>query len=203
MIYKKFFDSLQIPLKETSRNFAAIFHAIALAFDSLQIYASNVLSLSFIQSRKDSEKHAKDRGIHKIKNEGNASYYERVLNAYSFNKNSSTFAGLTKILRMAVSKEFTIQEMYLTNWILGEERLGFVMNKGEKVYTTFLGADYISYYFVISFNSPLTLEEKLYLDELIDLYKPAHTGYHVDARIADDWKLDDIEQLGITTYIEG
>lgn len=202
MTFKEYFNDLKIPLKETSKNFVALFHAIALAFESVKKYSNHILSLYFIQSGNALQKYAEDRGIVRVKNEGTESHFQRVLNAYAFLKNSSTLEGLTNILKLAISKEFTIRELYLDNWILGEEPLGFIMKEEEKHYTTFLGADYTSYYFVVTFDVPLTLDEKNYLDKLIDLYKPAHTGCHIDARIVDEWKLDDSERLGITTYIE-
>lgn len=202
MPYKQYFNSLKIPLKETSKNFVFLFHAIAESFNLLSKFLETILNSHFISRNAEESLWAKERGIVKIKNEETSSYLDRVLNAYEFNKRSSTLDGLTNILKSAINKKFSLRELYLDNWILGEEPLGFIKKDGERHDTTILGADYTSYYFVVSFNDPLTLDEKIYLEELIEIYKPAHVGYHLDARIVDDWKLEDSELLGITTYIE-
>lgn len=194
--YASYFNSLKIPLKETSKIFVSIFSAIALSFQNTYFYAEEVLKTYFIQSEQNIEEYAKDRGISRIRNESSRSFQNRVLGAYSFMKNSSSKIGIENILKSFTEKSFMIRELYQENFVLG--------NKEEKLgETTLLQSSLASYYFVVEFDNPLTVEEKRYLTEIIESYKPAHMGFHLNARIVDDWKLGNVEEkLGINTYLE-
>lgn len=194
--YTSYFNSLQIPLKDSSKVFVSIFRAIAQVFEDLSSYAEEVLFYHFIQSEKDSEMYSRDRGVTRIKNESLHTFQSRLINAYTFNRNSSTLRGLTDILRSFTEKEFVVRELYREDFVLGkaEEKLGI---------TTQLQSSLASYYFVVDFSNPLTVEEKKLLTEILDQYKPVHIGFQINARIADDWKLGDIEEkLGVNTYLE-
>ncbi|MGL4677178.1 MAG: hypothetical protein ACRCWI_05880 [Brevinema sp.] len=188
------FNSLLIPLKDTSKVFVGMFSAIAKSFENLKSYTEDIIQRHFI-SNDDFEEFSKDRGIVRIKNESSQSFYSRVLGAYSFLKNSSTKQGIIDILRSFTEKEFRVRELYREDFVLGNpnEKLGI---------TTQLKNSLASYYFTMDFTNPLTVEEKQYLTEILDLYKPAHIGFHLNARIVDDWKLvNKEEKLGINTYL--
>jgi len=195
MNYKEYFNSLKIPLKDTSKNFVKLFESIAESFQDLQEFSQNILNECFPRYSKDIDKFAKERGISCIKNEKEASYKERVIKAYSFLKTSSTLQGITSLITQVTPKKFVVRELYTEDWTLGakDEKLGD---------NTILGGDVSSYYFVVEFDS-LTIEEKAYLEEIIELYKPAHVGFHINAKILDDWILGlDTELLGENTYLE-
>ncbi len=195
MMFKEHFNSLLIPLKQTSKNFVSIFITIANAFDILKIYAEDILYRHFIQSKSNTEKFAKDRGIQKLSREDTNKYYDRVLNAYDFLKNSSTTKGIIGILKSITDKEFELREIYLDDFELDSEN-----ELLEE--TTILGSDDSNLYFIVSFPNPLTVEEKAYIEEVIELYKPAHVGFRVEANILDEFILDDDnEKLEINTYL--
>lgn len=195
MNYKQLFTELKIPLKETSNNFVAIFTAIAGAFDSLRDFSIAMLESHFIQSKSSERLFAEERGIEKIKNESILSFQKRVLNAYSFLKNSPTRQGIESIIKSSTTKDFKIRELYREQFILGnlQEKLGE---------NTQLQSSLASYYFVVGFTQALTVEEKNYVEEIIELYKPAHIGFHLNASISDDWILGKAnEKLGKNTFI--
>ncbi|MGL5956781.1 MAG: hypothetical protein ACRC0X_09350 [Brevinema sp.] len=192
--FLELFYSLQMPLKETSKNFVIIVTAIGEVFDTLVRYSEQMITRYFIQSEQDLELFAKDRGIQRIKYESMRSFQGRVLNAYTFLKNSSTKVGIEGVIKRSIEKNFEIKEIYQDNFILDHE--GEILEE-----TTYLSDD--NFYFVVKFYDPLTVEEDLYLKEIIELYKPAHIGYHLEAMILDDFILDDDnEQLEINTYLE-
>lgn len=208
MTYKEYFNTLKIPLKETSTVFKVLFTAIAEEFDSLRNFAKMIVNSHFVhtdnylidEQRSDegltSERlFAEERGIVKIKKESDKNYGQRVLSAYEFNKRSSTLEGLRDILSSATDKEFTIRELYRDDWVLGEEPLEFIEDEnGDKIDTTILGSNFVSLYFVVDFDQiKLKLDEKEYLEQLIELYKPAHIGYHINAQIEEeDWRLEGV-----------
>ncbi len=142
----------------------------------------------------DLTKFATERGLYKMKDESQEQFQSRIINAHRFLLASSTLIGLRNIIDNVINsdptllpKKFDIRELYTEDWVLGEEQLD------ENV---ILGNDVSSYYFVVDFgNDPIRLAEKIYLDNIIDLYKPAHIGYHINAFILDDWVLDDKDEI--------
>ncbi len=195
MAFIEYFKSLLIPIVQTSAVFTAVCSAVAKEFQALWQYGIYILELCFIQSKNSTSIYAKDRSIDAIKNESEASYYMRTLGAYSFLKFSSTRNGIESILKSFTDKDFIIRELYKDSFILGKTKLGV---------NSFLQSSQASYYFVVRFDVPLSVDEKLYLEELIDMFKPAHVGFHIDARISDDWILGaEGEKLGINTYLGG
>lgn len=135
--------------------------------------------------------------------------------------------------------KFTIRELYTEDWVLYKDTLGLdndvlglnsilraqnwilseeepeekdlVLVKYRLGSESILGYDTL-FYFIVDFeNNRITLDQKKYLNIIINLYKPAHIGFHINAFIQDDWILDDKsveqdipydEKLGINTYIE-
>jgi len=195
MTFKEYFNKLLIPLKDTSKNFVSLFISIANSFDSCKIFAHKILNNYFLKDSKDIEGFAKERGISRIQNEKEVAYKNRVIKAYSFLKYSSTLEGIKSLITQITNKKFIIRELYSEDWILNNdnELLGD---------TTILGGDVSSYYFVVEFDK-LLIEEKTYLEEIIELYKPAHVGFHINAIILDDWILgEESELLGKNTYLE-
>ncbi len=194
MTFKEYFNSLLIPLKATSNVFISIFESIAESFDLLKSYSILIVEKFFVSA--DVDEFAKERSVTRILNESDSSFNTRVLNAYKFLTTSPTKIGLQNILSSVIDKEFEIRELYTENFILDDanERL-------EE--TAILSGDEASFYFIVEFAVPLTVAEKDYLESIIDLYKPAHVGYHIGATILDDFILDDTnEQLEINTYLE-
>lgn len=191
--FKEYFSNLQIPLKDTSNMFIIIFESIAASFDLLKKYGVSTVEKFFVDS--NLEEYAKERCIYKIQEESNNSYKNRVLNAYQFLKYSSTSIGIKDVISNAISKSFEIRELYQENFILG--------NSSEKLgINTKLHTSLSSYFFLVEFIQPLTVKEKYYLEKIIDLYKPAHVGFRINATIVDDWILgDENEQLGLNTYL--
>jgi hypothetical protein len=195
MNFIQHFNSLKIPLKETSKVFKSLFESIADSFNALHGYFIELLGKHFISNNSSVRLFAEERGIERIKGESDISFRKRVLNAYHFLKSSPTRQGIEAIIQSSIAKEFEIRELYQENFVLGnpQEKLGI---------STILQSSLASYYFVLDFSQPLTVEEKSYLKEIIELYKPAHIGYHINAMILDDWILGkDGEFLGENTYL--
>ena len=224
-IYKRnpitnLFKELYFPLKSKTLSestppipttMAKFFEIIAYHFD--QVYKERVLILSSsfpsnsliladkvldLRFNTDLEKFAKERGLYQLKNESNLQFQSRVINAHRFLLSSPMLSGLEHLITSVISddpKDFTIRELYKESWILGKGSLGVDM---------ILGSNVFSYYFIVDFGQiliPLVL--KTYLEDIINLYKPAYVGFHIKAFILDKWILGDKgEKLGINTYIE-
>ncbi len=195
MNFIQHFNSLLIPLKATSKIFNSLFLAIAGVFDSLHEFSKMILNSHFISNNSSLILFAQDRGITKIKGESEESFQIRVLNAYQFLKLSPTRQGIENIIKSSVSKNFVLRELYQEDFILDNEQESL-----EE--TTILSDDSSNYYFVVEFSQSLTVEEKSYVEEIIELYKPAHIGYHISATILDNFILDDdAELLEYNTYL--
>jgi len=148
----------------------------------------------------DLEKFAKERGLYKMNNEEDKQFQSRIINAHRFLLTSPTLNGLKDLITSVISDdptEFTIRELYTEDWVLGKDMLGT---------DSILGNDTPAYFIVDFKEIPITLNQKIYLDNIINLYKPAHVGFHINAFILDNWILDDTneknEKLGINTYLE-
>lgn len=194
-MFEYLFSSLMLPLKDTSLIFRVIFRTIILSFEDTIDYLQQIVQHSFIKNNKEFHLWAKERAIAYIRNESQESYYSRVLNAYSFLKNSSTKSGMENILRSFTNKDFQIRELYKENFVLG--------NKAEILgVNTVLQSSLASFYFVVDFKNSLNLDEKLYIEKIINIYKPAHIGFHINATVIDNWILGKEEEyLGISTYL--
>ena len=137
---------------------------------------SNVIYSRF---NKDLEKFAEERGLYKLKNESDLQFQSRIINAHRFLATSPTLDGLTNIITNAISndpKEFTIQYLYDKCWYLGET----LLDKNLILENNILS------YFIVDFDTtPITLEQKTYLESIINLYKPACIGFYINAFILD------------------
>ena len=214
------FKELYFPLKSKTLSestppipttMAKFFEIIAYHFD--QVYKERVLILisSFpsnsidittdknndLRFTADLEKFAKERGLYQLKNESDVQFQSRVINAHRFLVTSPTLSGLDQLLTNVIKddpKDFTLRELYREDWVLGKDVLG-----DESI----LGND-TPFYFIVDFKKiPIKLDQKTYLEDIINLYKPAHVGFHINAFILDNWILGGInEKLGINTYLE-
>ena len=193
--------------------------------NSLEITTQNPHDLRF---QSDLEKFAKERGLYRIIGEKDPIFQSRIINAHRFLLASPTLSGLKDLITSILGEEppkFIIRELYKEDWILGKDVLGkdvfgndsILKNQNWILGKYSLGADSIlgndpSFYFIVDFESnKITLEQKKYLNNIINLYKPAHIGFHIKAFIQDNWILDDKsvelippqdEKLGINTYLE-
>ncbi len=178
MTYKQLFESLKIPLAQTSSVFVAMFTSIAMIFDALQDFLMYTIDQFFISNCADVTPYAEERGMYKVKNEDEATFRKRVINAFKFLQNSSTRDGMEEILRTITSKEFILVEPNKESFILGDsdEKLGI---------NTVLQGDVLSTYlfFLVEFSSSLTTAEYDYISEIINIYKPAHVGFAINATI--------------------
>ena len=197
------FKELYFPLKSKTLSestppipttMAKFFEIIAYHFD--QVYKERVLILSSsfpsnsidittdknndLRFTADLEKFAKERGLYQLKNESDVQFQSRIINAHRFLVTSPTLFGLTDIITNVISdnpKDFTIRELYKESWILGQHYLGI---------DTVLGNNMDSYYFIVDFKAnAITSDQKAYLENIINLYKPAHAGFHINAFIDD------------------
>ena len=113
-----------------------------------------------------------------MNNETPKQFQSRITNAHRFLLTSPTLNGLTDIITNIIKddpKEFLIRELYKESWILGENYLGI---------DTILGNNMESYYFIVDFkDNHITLDQKVYLENIINLYKPAHAGFHINTFI--------------------
>ena len=215
------FKEIRFPLKSKTisdsypssipTTMAKFFEIIAYHFD--QVYKERVLILSSnfpsnsiditidkandLRFKADLEKFAKERGLYQLKNESDIQFQSRVINAHRFLVTSPTLSGLKDLITNVIKddpKEFTIRELYREDWVLGKDVLG-----DESI----LGNDTPSYFIVDFKKTPIKLDQKTYIEDIINLYKPAHVGFHINAFILDNWILGGInEKLGINTYLE-
>ncbi|MGL5721593.1 MAG: hypothetical protein ACRCY4_04255 [Brevinema sp.] len=193
MILKLFYQ-LTIPLRETSLVFKALFSAIARECDILLECAYLLTKQSFPRYGEQIEPFAKERGVVRIKGESLADFTKRVERSFAFLTTATTREGIIQLIKTFTDKDFTLKELWEDDWILGDddEVLGT---------STTIGGEDAANTFVVVFDS-LTLDEKNYISELIELYKPAHVRCVLRAQIQDDWVLGaEGEDLGISTYL--
>lgn len=164
--------SLAIPLYQTSLVFKTLFTAIALQFNGLADAGTTLAKQAFPQCTNWIAAIANDRGIVRIAGESDPAYKNRVTYAYEFQRNSSTFAGITSLIQRITDKPFVIRELYKETWILGDpkELLGI---------TTILGSPLDRFFFIVEFQTILTNHEKIYITNILDIYKPAHTDFRI------------------------
>lgn len=191
-----YFYSLVIPLRETSKVFTALFTAIAEQFDLLYGYGAELVKQAFpkFSSPLGLAMWGRERGVINIKGEASGNYAKRVEKAFGFLQAASTKDGIIALVRQFTAKPFELRELYADNWILGDAK--------ELLGTNTLLGWTGSYQFNLVFGQPLTLAERDYITELVNIYKPAHVVFKVIANIADDWLLgNEGEALGISTYL--
>lgn len=209
----RYFYSLAIPLRETSKVFTALFTAIARQFDLLYGYGVELVKQAFPKFSSDGLRNTggqpsiappaygtslslfgQERGVVNIKGEPSANYAKRVEKAFGFLQAASTKEGIIALVRQFTAKPFELRELYTDNWVLSDAKELLGVN-------TLLGWTG-SYQFNLVFGQPLTLGERDYITELVNIYKPAHVVFKVIANIADDWLLgNEGEILGISTYL--
>ena len=187
-------ESTPSPIPTTMAKF---FEIIAYHFD--QVYKERVLILSSsfpsnsldiltlkpndLRFTTDLEKFAKERGLYQLKNEKSEQFQARIINAHRFLLTSPTLSGLTAIITSIISddpKKFIIRELFKESWILGVDILDENM---------ILGNNFDSYYFVVDFkgeDNEITSNQKTYLENIINLYKPAHVGFHINTFLNDE-----------------
>ena len=193
MILKLFYQ-LAIPLRETSAIFRALFGAIAKECDVLLDYAKLLTKQSFPRYGESIEPFAKERGVARIRGESSSGFMKRTEKAFAFLTTATTREGIIQLIKTFTDKPFTLKELWEDTWILGDdtERLGV---------NTSIGGEQATSTFVIVFGF-LTLDEKNYITELVELYKPAHVKCILLAQIQDDWILGATdERLGISVYL--
>ena len=157
----------------------------------------NINNAIYSRFNEDLEKFAKERGLHRMNNEKVEQFQSRIINAHRFLLTSPTLSGLKDLITTVIKddpKEFTLRELHTEDWILGKDVLGDESILGNNT----------PFYFIIDFKKiPIKLDQKTYLEDIINLYKPAHVGFHINAFILDNWILGGInEKLGINTYLE-
>ncbi|SFB88670.1 hypothetical protein SAMN02745150_01198 [Brevinema andersonii] len=165
-----FLISLNIPLYATSQVFRDLFTAIAMQFNKLDKTVIKFVSQGFPQDTSLLEHIAKDRDIVRLQGESEASYRNRVTYAYLFRKQSATNSGITALIQRITNKPFVIRELFRETWVLGNvrEKLGK---------TTILGSPLDRFFFIVAFQTSLMKEERTYIQRVIHLYKPAHSGF--------------------------
>ncbi|MGL4562251.1 MAG: hypothetical protein ACRCVW_00130 [Brevinema sp.] len=161
-------------LAQTSKIFANICHSFYEQFDPINRLVDDLIKNSFpILTSPFLDKIAIDRGITRIKNESLKSYHYRIRYAYHFLKNSSRINGIEQLIRTIIpNKTFHIRELYLENFILGDEKEQLGIN-------TIINSSDQKFYFVIDIHD-LTNEESEYLEEIIHLYRPAHVQFRIN-----------------------
>ena len=192
-----FFLSLAIPLRDTSRVFSALFTAIAREFEALYRYTAGLVKEAFPKFSGPVALHlwGRERGVINIKGESSADYAKRVERAFDFLSTASTKDGIIALVRQFTPKPFELRELYSDNWILGGAGEGL----GDNTLLGWTG----SYQFNLVFAQSLTIGERDYIAQLVELYKPAHVVFKIIAQIADDWLLGaEGELLGISTYLQ-
>lgn len=164
--------SLSIPLYQTSLVFRTLFTAIALQFNGLAEAGTTLAKQAFPQYTNWITAIANDRGIVRIAGESDQAYKNRVIYAFEFQRNSSTFAGITSLIQRITDKPFMIRELYKETWILGDpkELLGI---------TTILGSPLDRFFFIVEFTEKIEETEKTYIENILNIYKPAHTGFRI------------------------
>lgn len=164
--------SLSIPLYQTSLVFRTLFTAIALQFNGLADAGITLTRQAFPQDTEYLAAVANDRGIVRIAGENDQAYKNRVIYAFEFQRNSSTFAGITSLIQRITDKPFMIRELYKETWILGDpkELLGI---------TTILGSPLDRFFFIVEFTEKIEDTEKTYITNVLNIYKPAHTGFRI------------------------
>ncbi len=195
-------ESTPYPIPTTMAKF---FEIIAYHFD--QVYKERVLILSSsfpsnslniltlkpndLRFTTDLEKFAKERGLYQLKNEKSEQFQSRIVNAHRFLLTSPTLSGLEQLIINAISndpKNFTIRELYKESWILGDND-STSLKKTNLGIDTILGNNFDSYYFIVDFkykDNPISLDQKSYLEHIINLYKPAHVGFHINTFLNDE-----------------
>ena len=193
MIVELFYQ-LAIPLRETSAIFRALFGAIAKECDLLIDYAKLLTKQSFPRYGESIEPFAKERGVARIRGESYSSFMKRTENAFAFLTTATTREGIIQLITTFTDKPFTLKELWEDTWILGDdtERLGI---------NTSIGGDNSANTFLLIFGF-LSIDEKNYITELVELYKPAHVKCILQAQIQDNWILGiEGEILGLSTYL--
>lgn len=171
-----FFSSLPLPFPSTI--IRMIFSVIAYVFDIIYQQAYDIVLGCFPKYSEDLDPYAQERGITKIQGESDIQFRKRITYAYQFARFSSTLQGIEDMISTILGGTVSIRELHTEDWILGHERLGE---------NTILGNDVSSYYFVVDLGDrSLTLVEKRYLEQVIEEYKPAHVGFHINAHIVDE-----------------
>ena len=161
------------------------------------INISNAIHSRFVA---DLEKFAKERGLYQLKNESDPQFQSRIINAHRFLLTSPTLSGLTDIITSVISddpKEFIIRELYTESWILEVD----ILDKN-----TILGNNISSYYFVVDFqnkDNEISSVQKAYLENVINLYKPAHAGFHINAFLTGETSDNvDEKEPKVNTYLD-
>lgn len=164
--------SLSIPLYQTSLVFRTLFTAIALQFNGLAEAGITLARQAFPQYTNWIAAIANDRGIVRIAGESDQAYRNRVIYAYEFQRNSSTFDAITSLIQRITGKPFVIRELYKETWILGDPKELLGTN-------TILGSPLDRFFFIVEFQTVLTNQEKTYITNVLSIYKPAHTGFRI------------------------
>ena len=169
------------------------------------INISNAIHSRFVA---DLEKFAKERGLYQLKNESDPQFQSRIINAHRFLLTSPTLSGLTDIITSVISdtpKKFIIRELHKESWILGDNN----SDKDTSLKTnlglnTILGNNISSYYFVVDFkDNEISSVQKAYLENVINLYKPAHAGFHINAFLTGETSDNvDEKEPKVNTYLD-
>ena len=161
------------------------------------INISNAIHSRFVA---DLEKFAKERGLYQLKNESDPQFQSRIINAHRFLLTSPTLSGLTDIITSVISddpKEFIIRELYTESWILEVD----ILDKNM-----ILGNNFDSYYFIVDFqnkDNEISSVQKAYLENVINLYKPAHAGFHINAFLTGETSDNvDEKEPKVNTYLD-
>lgn len=194
--YEYFKDILAVPLLEDEK-IQIIYEVVSEQLDEFMDVLVEVKKEFFISlADYNFSNLAKERGITKLKYEDEDSFKNRAVYALLFYRSSSTKEGLEAILKLCTTKTFTLTESYKGAWIFGKSRFGI---------NTYAYSSESANTIILEFFQMLTDEEKTYITQILDLYKPAHVAVYIKEPLEENqkvWLLGE-RSFGLTTYIGG
>ncbi len=169
--YEHLKNVLKYPLCYSSEVFKGLFKTIGSFFDQLKndIYVTKA-QMYAVKTTKGIFKFAKERGITKLKYETEEQFKQRVIYAFQFYATSAPKQWIEKILSYVIDKDFIVDECYQNSWVLGESQLG--------IDTYISHEEYIRAFF-IRFSESISSEEREYIDQIMNHYKPAHVAHYI------------------------
>ncbi len=171
--YEHLKNVLKYPLCYSSEVFKGLFKTIGAFFDQLKndIYVTKA-QMYAIKTTKGIFEFARERGITKLKFETDEQFNNRVIYAFQFYATSAPKRGIESILSYVIDKPFIIDECYQESWVLDVSELGenTILN-----YETYVRS------FIIFFSESITDDEREYVNQIMNHYKPAHVEHHIIA----------------------
>lgn len=174
-MYQKFSDfleSLHISILETSKVFRIFCEVLVKHCGSILETTLLIAKQCFAEYSDSLSECANEKSLFQLRLENDKQFRQRIKDAFSFLRNSSTLEGIENILRNLITTNFKIREIYKETWILGheDERLGETM---------ILGSPQDRFFFIVEFEDQIQEDELGYIYSIIKIYKPAHVGFRI------------------------